>query len=121
MGAAARAVVPMTARGLGLALLYRRWGRTVTEDEVRRIASAFLSGRFEEFRFGEWMLTTVQEHEIGWSVGYQARAFMESGRVSDSLAGNGLVVVPKSGAEPWVARSGLPVEERIAQGRPTIG
>lgn len=54
-------------------------------------------------------------------MGYQSRAFIESGRISDALVGNGPVVVPKSGADPWLSLSALPVEEQIAEGRPTLG
>ncbi|WP_275408861.1 YrhB domain-containing protein [Micromonospora qiuiae] len=51
-----------------------------------------------------------------WSVGYQSRAFIESGDIHDSLVGNGPVVVPKFGADPWLAWSGRPVEETDHRG-----
>ncbi|MCN0155141.1 YrhB domain-containing protein [Salinispora arenicola] len=72
----------------------------------------------DKVRTGEWVITGVWEHETAWSVGYQARSFIASGRISDSLVGNGLVVVPKSGADPWLSWSGRPVEDQIAEGRP---
>jgi len=93
----------------------------MTEEQAREIASAFLADRFDEIRTGEWVVTGMQEHETAWSVTYLSRAFIESGRISDALAGNGPVVVPKSGADPWLAWSGRPVEEQIAGGRPTLG
>ncbi|MEU7799523.1 YrhB domain-containing protein [Micromonospora arborensis] len=93
----------------------------MTDEEAREIASAFLADRIDEICTGEWMITGVWEHETAWSVGYQSRAFIESGRVSDSLVGNGPVVVPKSGADPWLSWSGRPVEGQIAEGRPTLG
>ncbi|MGC4744951.1 YrhB domain-containing protein [Micromonospora sp. DT201] len=93
----------------------------MTDEEAREIASAFLAERIDEIRTGEWVVTGAWEHETAWSVGYQSRAFVESGRISDALAGNGPVVVPKSGADPWLSWSGRPVEEQIAEGRPTLG
>ncbi|MET8088508.1 YrhB domain-containing protein [Micromonospora sp. NPDC005237] len=93
----------------------------MTDQDAREIALAFLADRMGEVRAGEWVITGVREHEAAWSVGYQSRAFIESGRISDALVGNGPVVVPKSGADPWLAWSGRPVEEQIAEGRPTLG
>ncbi|MFG1893313.1 YrhB domain-containing protein [Micromonospora zamorensis] len=93
----------------------------MTDEEAREIASAFLADRMDEIRSGEWVITGVQEHGTAWSVSYQSRAFVESGRISDALVGNGPAVVPKSGADPWLSWSGRPVEEQIAEGRPTLG
>lgn len=92
----------------------------MTDEEARELASAFLADRSDHFRTGEWVITAVEEHETAWSVGYQSRAFLETGDISRSLVGNGPVVVPKSGANPWLAWSGRPVEDQIADGRPTL-
>ncbi|MET8043421.1 YrhB domain-containing protein [Micromonospora sp. NPDC005215] len=70
----------------------------MTDEEAGEIALAFLADRMDEIRAGEWVITGAREHETAWSVGYQSRAFIESGRISDALVGNGPVVVPKSGA-----------------------
>ena len=94
---------------------------SVNEAHARQIASDFLTQLCEEFRSGEWVLTVAKEYDTAWAVGYQALAFVESGNVRDSLAGNGPVVVPKSGEQPWMAWSGLPVAEQIARGRPSLG
>ncbi|MFI6272826.1 YrhB domain-containing protein [Micromonospora zamorensis] len=85
------------------------------------MSGLFLADRMDEIRAGEWVITEARERETAWSVGYQSRAFIESRRISDALVGNGPVVVSKSGAEPWLAWSGRPVEEQIAEGRPTLG
>ncbi|MFF4875283.1 YrhB domain-containing protein [Micromonospora sp. NPDC000668] len=92
----------------------------MTDEEARGIAFALLADRIGEIRTGEWVITGARGHETAWSVSYQSRAFIESGRVSDALAGNGPVVVPKSGADPWLAWSGRPVEEQIAEHRLTL-
>ncbi|WP_328321896.1 YrhB family protein [Kribbella sp. NBC_00382] len=94
---------------------------TVTDEEARELAFAFLADGSDHVRTGEWVIVGAEEHEIAWSVSYQSRAFIESGDISRALAGNGPVVVPKSGADPWLAWSGRPVEEQIAEGRPTHG
>jgi hypothetical protein len=93
----------------------------MTDEEAREIAFAFLADRIDEVRIGEWVITGAREHETAWSVSYQSRAFIESGRISDALVDNGPVVVPKSGADPWLAWSGRPVEEQFAEHRPTLG
>lgn len=93
----------------------------MTDEEAREIALTFLAASIEEIRTGEWVITDAQEHETAWSVSYQSRAFIESGRIVDALVGNGPAVVPKSGADPWLSWSGRPVEEQIAEGRPTLG
>jgi hypothetical protein len=89
----------------------------VDEAHARKVASDFLAQRCEEFRCGNWVLTVAEDHDTAWAVVYQAIAFVESGNVLDCLVGNGPVVVPKSGAQPWMAWSGLPVGEQIARGR----
>ncbi|MFF0366955.1 YrhB domain-containing protein [Micromonospora sp. NPDC005087] len=92
----------------------------MTDEEASEIAFAFLADRVDEIRTGEWVIAGTREHETAWSVSYQARAFIESGRIADALAGNGPVVVPKSGVDPWLAWSGRPVEEQIAEHRLTL-
>lgn len=72
----------------------------MTNEDDREVALAFLADRMDEVRAGEWVITGAWEHEAAWSVGYQSRAFIESGRISDALVGNGPAVVPKSGANP---------------------
>jgi hypothetical protein len=92
----------------------------VTDEEARELAFAFLAKQSDHLRTGEWVITGAEEHETAWSVSYQSRAFIETGDITRSLVGNGPVVVPKSGADPWLAWSGRPVEEQIAEGRPTL-
>jgi hypothetical protein len=92
----------------------------MTDEEAREIAFAFLADRIDEIHTGEWVITGAREHETAWSVSYQSRAFIESGRISDALSGNGPVVVPKSGVDPWLSLVARPVEEQIAEHRPSL-
>jgi hypothetical protein len=84
------------------------------------MASDFLAQLSEEYRSGDWVLTVAEDYDTAWAIGYQALAFVESGNIVDSLVGNGPVIVPKSGAQPWMAWSGPPVGEQIARGRPSL-
>ncbi|QOC89673.1 YrhB domain-containing protein [Micromonospora craniellae] len=72
---------------------------------MKRLARSHLPSSLTalKVRAGEWVIIGAWEHETAWSVGYQSRAFIESGDIHDSLVGNGPVVVPKSGADPWLA------------------
>jgi hypothetical protein len=92
----------------------------VNETQARQIAADYLTQLSEEYRSGDWVQTDAEEYATAWVVAYQTRAFMETGRLSDRLAGNGPVVVPKSGGEPWMAWSGLPVADQLARGRPGL-
>ena len=93
----------------------------MNEQQARSAAAELLAERSEEFRAGEWVIIGAEEHETAWSFRYQSRSFVETGRITDSLVGNGPVVVPKSGERPWMAWSGRPVEEQIGTGRPPTG
>lgn len=48
-----------------------------------------------------------------WVQGYQSRAYVEDGDVMQALAGNGPIVVPKDGSEPFALSSALPAEVQM--------
>lgn len=50
----------------------------------------------------EIVISRCEELDDAWSFGYNSRAFLEAGDISSALAGNGPVVVPKSGADPYI-------------------
>lgn len=79
-----------------------------------------LSGHFAEFRTGEWVLTGVEEYDSAWAVFYNTRKYADSGELRDALAGNGPLIVPKAGAEPWFAWSGADTGAQIAMGHPAL-
>ena len=87
-------------------------------DDATRIAYAYFAERSPEVRMGEWVLTEAVEHESAWTVGYQSRTLVETRSVSHALAGNGPLVIPKSGDSPWEAWSGESVESQIERGGP---
>ncbi|MFL6106294.1 MAG: YrhB domain-containing protein [Marmoricola sp.] len=73
------------------------YGVAMNVADAIRVASAYFAERFDEVRTGEWVLTEPREHPSAWTVGYQTRAFLETGSVSHSLAGNGPLVIPSQG------------------------
>jgi Immunity protein 35 len=92
----------------------------MTEEDARRVAASVLSERFREFRTGEWVLANVEEYETAWAFTYNDRRFVESGELRHALAGNGALVVPKSGADPWFAWSGADTASQVAIGRSAL-
>jgi immunity protein 35 of polymorphic toxin system len=92
----------------------------MTEDDARRVATLVLSERFPEFRTRQWVLDNVDEYETAWAFTYNDRRFVESGELRHAVAGNGALVVPKSGAEPWFARSGADTASQVAIGRSAL-
>lgn len=84
------------------------------------MASSLLADRSPEFKVGNWVLTGVEEYESAWAFSYNSRAFVETGELRHALAGNGALVVPKSGEDPWFAWSGADTASQVAQGRPAL-
>lgn len=89
----------------------------MTEDEARRIATSLLSERFPEFLAGKWVVTDTKKYDGAWAVFYNTRALVETGDWRHALGGNGPLVIPESGEQPWFAWSGADVADQIAQGR----
>lgn len=50
----------------------------------------------------EIVIATCSEMPDGWAFGYNSRSFLEDGDIVSSLIGNGPVIVPKSGAQPYI-------------------
>ena len=89
----------------------------VTEDDARRVAISFLNFRYPEFAAGEWVISEVDEYDTAWAFSYNSRTFLDTGEVTHALAGNGALVVPKSGDEPWLTWSGADTASQVARGR----
>lgn len=92
----------------------------VTEDDARRVATSLLSERYMDFKAGDWVLTSVEEYDTAWAFNYNSRLYVETGEVSHALAGNGALVVPKSGEDPWFAWSGADTASQVAQGHSAL-
>ena len=92
----------------------------VTEEDARQVAFSLLSERLPEFKAGEWVLTDVEEFDTAWAYSYNSRAYVETREVSHALAGNGALVVPKSGDEPWFTWSGADTASQVGRGRSAL-
>jgi hypothetical protein len=66
------------------------------------------------------VLANVEEYETAWAFAYNDRRFVESGEVRHALAGNGALVVPKSGADPWFAWSRADTASQVVIGRSAL-
>jgi hypothetical protein len=50
----------------------------------------------------EIVIAKCGEVDEGWVFGYNSRAFLEHEDISSSLVGNGPIIVPRSGAAPYI-------------------
>lgn len=92
----------------------------MTEEDAHRVATSLLSERYADFKAGDWILSGVEEYDTAWAFSYNTRVYVETREVRHALAGNGALVVPKSGDEPWFAWSGADTASQVAQGRPAL-
>jgi len=90
------------------------------EADARRVATSVLRARFREFDSGDWVVTGVAEYESAWAVNYNTRVYAETGEASHALAGNGALVVPKTGEDPWFTWSGGDTASQVARGYPAL-
>lgn len=73
----------------------------VLQDAFER-AQEYLDGAIRIHHSVEIVICRCVETEEGWSFGYNSRAFLEDGDIVSALAGNGPVIVPKSGEPPHI-------------------
>ncbi len=92
----------------------------MTKDDALGLAEAVLSARFPAFARGDWIVAGVEEFDGAWAITYDGRAYVEHGDIRGALGGNGALVVPKSGAEPWFTWSGDTTANQVALGRSTL-
>ena len=73
----------------------------VLQDAFER-AQQFLDEVIRPKHDPEIVIVQCKETEEGWSFGYNSRAMIEDGNIRSALVGNGPVIVPKSGAAPYI-------------------
>jgi hypothetical protein len=61
----------------------------------------------------EVVTTTVWDYPTCWVVGYQSRAFLERGSLSDVIVGGGPIIINKKTGKVRQGTSGLPKEEQL--------
>ena len=81
----------------------------MTGAEALHIATAFLEDRLGSSPNERWRVDAMKDHGVAWSVSYELLAQPGAHR----LARYETVVVPRSGAHPWMAWVGRPVDEQI--------
>ena len=98
----------------------RRYRLGMTEEDAHQIAISLLGAKLPEFAAGDWVLSGVEESDSAWAFSYNTREYVESLDERHALAGNGALLIPKSGAGPWFAWSGADTARQVAQGRPSL-
>jgi hypothetical protein len=92
----------------------------MTKEDARRMAISMLGDEFQEFNKGHWVLSGVEEYDTAWAFFYNTREYVVTLDLRHALAGNGALVIPKSGEEPWFAWSGADTASHVAEGRPAL-
>lgn len=65
-------------------------------------AQKFLDEVIRPMHAHEIVIGGVTETDDAWEFGYNTRPFLEDGELTASLLGNGPVIVPKSGQDPYL-------------------
>lgn len=65
-------------------------------------AQRFLDDQIRADHKVEIVISHCKETDDAWRFSYNSRATIEEGSISLSLAGNGPIIVPKSGADPYI-------------------
>ncbi|WP_354697266.1 hypothetical protein DSM112329_02889 [Paraconexibacter sp. AEG42_29] len=85
----------------------------MTFQDAYLAAQDYLDRHVRPDELDEIVLCACDEFRQAWVFGYNARSFLEHGSISDSMVGNGPVVVPKDGRPAWLASSGSPIDEQL--------
>ncbi len=71
------------------------------QDAFNR-AQEFLDETIRPEHADEIVIGRITETDEGWEFGYNTRRFLEDDDITASLAGNGPIIVPRSGQDPYV-------------------
>jgi hypothetical protein len=83
-------------------------------DDARAVAEAFLDDAVRP-SFGETAVvtTTVRQFATCWAIGWNTRAYVEGGNISDALAGNGAIIVNRRTGKARMGLAALPTEAQL--------
>ena len=84
-----------------------------TRAEAMAIAERMLREQIQPRVPEEVVLTFAGEFPTCWLVGYQTRAFLETGAVSHALAGGGPIIINRLTGVGRIGTSALPDEEQL--------
>jgi hypothetical protein len=77
---------------------------------AQHVAQEILAARARDGGIDCVLVGEPTDYGHWWVQGYQSRAFVERGDFLQALAGNGPIVVPKDGSEPFALTSAEPEE-----------
>lgn len=83
-----------------------------TEEQARAICHQQINQVDDCEKVGN-VITDVIDLPEAWVLYYQSRAYVESGNISDALAGNGPCVISKKTGRCIVLGTALPLEAQI--------
>lgn len=84
-------------------------------QDAYEAARELLDGLLRRGDHGDVVIASCTEFPSAWVFGYNTREFLKGGDFLRSLVGNGPVVVPKSGAEPYLGGSGTPIGAQLGE------
>jgi hypothetical protein len=84
-------------------------------EDAFEIAKTFLDRTIRSEFGSDVVICSCAEYPAAWVFGYNTRRFLVEMKITDSLVGNGPVVVPKSGNAPFLGLSGRPIEDQLEE------
>ena len=83
------------------------------EDEARAVAETLLDATVRVSLQEDVVTTSVREFPTCWVVGYNTRAFVETGAISHALAGGGPIIVNRKTGDARMGTSAVPAEDQL--------
>lgn len=84
-----------------------------TEDSARAIAERYLDETIRQSIEEEVVTTAVREFPTCWVVGYNTKAYLETGSLTHALAGGGPIIINRATGVPRLGTSALRAEEQL--------
>jgi hypothetical protein len=71
-------------------------------QDAFQVAQRFLDGVIRPEHQTEIVICRCRETDEGWEFAYNSRAYLEEQEFREALAGNGPIVVPRTGEAPYI-------------------
>lgn len=94
---------------LGLKALWMK------KDEARQIASSYAKGIERDDCELVLLDSSTIERSFGWVFFYQSKRYLETGEMSDALAGNAPILVEKAGGRIHTLGTALPLDHYLKE------
>ena len=85
----------------------------LTANDARTIAERFLDEQVRPHLDAEIVVTDVREFPSCWVVGFNSRAFVETGSISHMLVGGGPIIVNRRTGVACMGTSAQPDEDQL--------